>query len=66
MGLLLHGIVNPVVMGLLFFLVLTPFGLGLRLLGKDPLHRHFDRMAGSYWIRRSPPGPPPGTMTQQF
>jgi hypothetical protein len=65
-GLLLHGIVNPIVMGLLFFLVLTPFGIGLRLLGKDPLRRHFDRTAGSYWIRRTPPGPPPGTMTQQF
>ena len=66
LGLLLHRIVNPIVMGLLFFLVLTPFGTVLRLLGKDPLRRHFDRTATSYWILRTPPGPPPGTMTQQF
>jgi hypothetical protein len=65
-GLLLHKIVNPIVMGLLFFLILTPFGLVLRMLGKDPLRRHFDRAASSYWILRTPPGPPPGTMTQQF
>jgi hypothetical protein len=65
-GLLLHKIVNPIVMGLLFFLILTPFGLVLRMLGKDPLRRQFDRAASSYWILRTPPGPPPGTMTQQF
>ena len=65
-GLLLHHIVNPIVMGLLFFLVLTPFGVGMRLLGKDPLRRRFDRTAGSYWIPRTPPGPPPETMTHQY
>ena len=65
-GLLLHKIVNPIVMGLLFFLILTPFAAGLRILGKDPLRRRFDPAAGSYWIPRDPPGPPPRTMTQQF
>ena len=65
-GLLLHKIVNPIVMGMLFFLILTPFGTALRLLGKDPLDREFDRAASSYWILRTPPGPPPGTMSQQF
>jgi hypothetical protein len=65
-GLLLHKIVNPIVMGLLFFLILTPFGTALRLMGKDPLSRRFDPAASSYWIPRQPPGPPPGTMTQQF
>ena len=66
LGLLLHMIVNPIVMGMLFFLILTPFGVALRLLGKDPLRRHFDRTADSYWVLRTPPGPPPATMTQQF
>ena len=65
-GLLLHKIVNPIVMGMLFFVVLTPFGTALRLLGKDPLRRHFDRSAGSYWIPRTPPGPLPQSMKHQF
>lgn len=65
-GLLLHRIVNPAVMGMLFYLVLTPFGCAMRLLGKDPLRRRFDPSAGSYWIPRSPPGPLPDTMKNQF
>lgn len=65
-GLLLHKVVNPLVMGMLFYLVLTPFGVALRLLGKDPLRRSFDPSAASYWIPRSPPGPLPDTMKNQF
>jgi hypothetical protein len=37
-----------------FYLVLTPVGLLLRLLGKDPLHRKPDRSAASYWVKRAP------------
>jgi len=37
-GLLLHRVVNPIIMGVLFFGVVTPMALGLRLLGQDP-HR---------------------------
>ena len=65
-GLALHKIVNPLVMGLLFFLTVTPMALVLRALGKDPLHRTFDPDAASYWINREPPGPAPETMRQQF
>lgn len=65
-GLLLHRIMNPVVMGLIFFLTVTPTALIFRLLGKDPLRLKFDRDAKTYWIDRTPPGPPPETMTQQF
>ena len=65
-GLLLNRIVNPLVMGLLFFLTVTPIGLVMRALGKDPLRLRFDRGARSYWIERQPPGPAPETMRQQF
>ncbi len=65
-GLLLHRIMNPVVMGLIFFLTVTPTALIFRLLGKDPLRLKFDRDAKIYWIDRTPLGPPPETMTQQF
>ncbi len=65
-GLLLNRVVNPLVMGLLFFLTVTPIGLVMRALGKDPLRLRFDRGARSYWIERQPPGPEPETMRQQF
>jgi len=65
-GLLLHHIVNPIVMGFLFFLVVTPIGLLMRALGKRPLNLEFDREAKSYWIEREPPGPEPESMKQQF
>lgn len=65
-GLLLHRIVNPLVMGLLFFLVVTPIGLIMRLIGKRPLLLETDPNAETYWIRRTPPGPSPESMKQQF
>ena len=66
LGLLLHAIVNPVVMGLIFYATVTPMGLVMRLLGKDPLRLRVDPSATSYWIPRSPPGPAPDTMRRQF
>jgi predicted membrane metal-binding protein len=65
-GLLLHKIVNPVIMGLLFYTTVTPIGLIMRMLGKRPLPLEFDLEAESYWIKREPPGPEPETMTRQF
>ena len=65
-GLLLSRIVSPVVLALLFYAVVTPTGLVMRLLGKDPLRLRFDRQADSYWIRRNPPGPRPAAMRNQF
>jgi hypothetical protein len=65
-GLLLHRIVSPVVLGIMFFLVVTPIGLLMRMLGKDPLRLRFDRGASTYWIPREPPGPPPDSFTNQF
>lgn len=65
-GMLLHRVVNPLVMGLLFFVTITPMAWGLRLLGKDPLNRKFDRAAETYWIERQPPGPEPKSMKYQF
>jgi len=65
-GLLLHKIVNPLVMGLLFFGTVTPTGLLMRSLGKTPLKLGFDKSAESYWITRTPPGPAPESMKRQF
>ena len=65
-GLLLHRVVNPLVMGLLFFLVLTPMGLIARACGKDFLRLRRDPGAASYWLPRQPPGPAPDGMRNQF
>ncbi len=65
-GLLLHRVVNPIVMGFLFFAVVTPVGLLMRMTGKDPLRLRPDPRAKSYWIAREPPGPAPETMKNQF
>jgi predicted membrane metal-binding protein len=49
-GLLLHKVVSPIVMGFLFFITVTPIGLIMRALGKDPLHQAMDKDADTYWI----------------
>ena len=66
LGLLLYTIVNPVVLGLLFYLTVTPIALLMRLLHKDPLRLRREPDATSYWIHRSPPGPTPESMKNQF
>lgn len=65
-GLLLHKVVSPVVLGVLFFVAVTPTGLLMRVFGKDPLRLRRDPAAASYWIVRDDPGPAPETMKNQF
>jgi hypothetical protein len=65
-GLLLHHIVNPIVMGALYYGGVVPMGFIVRLTGKDLLRLKFDKAATSYWIPRDRPAPPPGGMTRQF
>jgi hypothetical protein len=66
LGLVLYKVVNPLVMGLVFFTTVVPIGLLMRALGKDPLRLRREPAAGSYWITREPPGPEPDTMKNQF
>lgn len=65
-GLLLHKIMTPLIMGLLFFLTVTPVGMLMRATGKDPMRLKRDPAATSYWITRDPPGPQPDSMKNQF
>ena len=44
-----------VCMMLLYYLVFTPIGLVLRVIGYDPMRRRLDREAESYWTERSAP-----------
>ncbi len=65
-GLLLHKLVSPLVLGLLFFAEITPIGLLMGLLGKRPLPLHLDRSASSYWTSRGVASPAPGSMRKQY
>jgi predicted membrane metal-binding protein len=66
LGLLLYTIVSPLVLGLLFYLTITPIALLMRLLHEDPLRLRREPDATSYWIDRTPPGPTPESMKNQF
>ena|SRR5215216_239523 len=66
LGHLMAMVVSPIVMGLMFFVVITPLGALMRFFGKDPLRLQGQSGAGSYWIVRQPPGPPGDTMKDQF
>jgi hypothetical protein len=57
---------SPLALGALFFGVLTPLGLVLRLAGCDPLRLRFDRRAPSYWIARAAAGGRQTSMRKQF
>lgn len=65
-GMLLHRLVSPLILGLIFYLSVTPVALIMRVLGKDPLGLKFDREARSYWLDRDPPGPAHDSLKNQF
>ena len=62
-GILLGNIVSPVVMGVVFFIVVTPIGLIMRLLGKDLLRVNKNESTSTYWIDREKKT---DTMKRQF
>ena len=53
-GILLGKIISPIIMGIIFFLVVTPIGLIMRFLGKDVLNLKFNANK-SYWIEKTGP-----------
>jgi hypothetical protein len=66
LGIALHKITNPVILGIFFYLVFAPFGWVLRRMGKDFLRLRPAPQAESYWIPRQPPGPASASMSKQF
>ena len=53
-GIFLGKIMSPVIMGIIFFLVVTPIGLLMRLFGKDILNLKFNNKT-TYWIEKNGP-----------
>ena len=62
-GIILGAIVAPVIMSIIFFLVITPIGLIMKIMGKDLLNKKYDRIKKTYWIKRDVLI---GTMKRQF
>ena len=52
LGSFLGAIVSPIIMGMIFFLTVTPTGIIMRLLGKDLLHQKLNKSKKSYWIKK--------------
>ena len=50
LALLLNRITTPIILWLVFFLIITPVGLVMRLAGRDAMARKFDAKAASYRI----------------
>ena len=53
-GLLLGKVISPLIMGIIFFLVVTPTALIMRIIGKDLLNLKFNNKK-SYWIEKTGP-----------
>ena len=47
-------VVSFLLLGFMFYAVITPIGLVFKVIGHDPLHRRFDARATSYWVRHKP------------
>ena len=62
-GELLGKIIAPVVMAIIYFLILTPISLMVRLFGKDLLGVKFSKQLKTYWIKRKKDL---GSMDKQF
>jgi hypothetical protein len=54
LGLLLGRVISPVVLGIVYFLWITPFAVVMRWMGKKLLALDFDPQAKSYWLIREP------------
>jgi len=65
-GVLMHHVVTPIVMGFIFCLGVVPTALIMRLRGWDALRVDVKRRGETSWIVRVPPGPAPDTMKRLF
>jgi hypothetical protein len=65
LGELMGRVVSPLVLGFIFFALLTPVSIFTRLFGRDEL-RLRSKNAVSYWVEREPPGPTGDSFKNQF
>jgi hypothetical protein len=66
LGLAIGAIVNPIVLGLLFFGLITPVAFVMRLFNRDELRLRDDHTGSSVWRLRDPAGPGPSSFRSQY
>jgi hypothetical protein len=66
LGELMGRVVNPVVLGLIFFGLFTPVGMVMRMWGRDAMARRFQPDLKTYWLERDPPGPADDSYRNMF
>ncbi len=52
LGIYLGIIISPIIMGIIFFLIVTPIGVFMRLMGKDLIRNKKNKSFKTYWIER--------------
>ena len=65
LGLLMGRVVSPIVLGILFFILISPIAIVMRIAGRDPLKLRKQNVE-SHWIDRAPPGPESSSFKDQF
>lgn len=66
LALALGFVMTRVILGVVFYLVITPIGLVRRALGHDSMHRKPDASVSSYWIRKEPPADPRASLEKYW
>ena len=51
-GLIMSKITTPLILGILFYLVMTPMGIAMRIFKHDPMARKFDKTKDTYRVLR--------------
>ena len=68
LGWVLNIFFSPIIMGVMYFLVVTPFGLCRKFFGLNLFRKkaQLDEVNGTFWIQRDPAGPSPDSLKMQF
>ena len=62
-GIKLGAIIAPIVMGVVFFLVVTPIGILMKITGRDLINKKINKNSKTYWLNRKKAV---GSMKRQF
>lgn len=65
LGFLMGKLVTPIVLGIIFFLLITPIAVITRVFGRDEL-KLYKKITKSHWVDRNPAGPEPMSFKNQF
>jgi hypothetical protein len=66
LGRVLHKVMSPLILGVFYFLIITPFAFFYRAMKRDPLRLQMEPQSESYWIKRDPEKQPGKGMANQF